>query len=116
MVVDRVVDRSRVRQVGVVAALLATIDSVATLLWLRLQVAEEANPLVDALIQQWGEGGGLALRTVYAVLLIGSLTWIAERRPTVRLRGALAVVSGAMAAIVGYHALAATWLTAQLVA
>lgn len=100
---DRLVPRGSVRRRAWVAAALACYDSLATWLWVRLDVGSELNPLVDSVMSRFGAGTGLVLRAVYVVALIAMLAYMAEVRRNKTMRVFLATVLVGMIGISIYH-------------
>ena len=100
---DRLVPRGSVRGRAGLAAALACYDSLATWLWVRLDVGSELNPLVDSVMSRFGAGAGLVLRAVYVVALIALLAYMAEARRNRTMRAFLATVLVGMAGISIYH-------------
>jgi len=92
------------RQVAPIRRLLIAMivfDTVATYVWVITGIAVEGNPLVAALMDVYGDGVGLALRTVWSIALVVALAWLAERRAAVR--PALVVPVVALGAVTLLH-------------
>ncbi|WP_216826633.1 DUF5658 family protein [Euzebya pacifica] len=100
---DRLVPRNAIRRRAWLAAVLACYDSLATWLWVRLEVGSELNPLVDSVMSRFGAGTGLVVRAVYVVALIAMLAYMAEGRRSKTMRGFLATVLVGMIGISIYH-------------
>ena len=101
--VDRLVPRGSIRRRAWLAAALACYDSLATWLWVRLDVGSELNPLVDSVMSRFGAGTGLVVRAVYVVALIAMLAYMAEARRNKTMRAFLATVLVGMIGISIYH-------------
>ncbi|TVP73371.1 MAG: hypothetical protein EA340_02330 [Nitriliruptor sp.] len=100
------------RQLASVRLLLLTMivfDSVATYVWVTIGLATEGNPLVARVMVLYGDGPGLALRALWSAALVIALTWLAERRSSVRPALLLVLVPLGAVTILHVTALASTW-------
>ncbi|MFU8840064.1 MAG: DUF5658 family protein [Nitriliruptoraceae bacterium] len=109
---DRVLPRDRVPRVRLLLVALVVFDSVATYVWVRTGIAVEGNPLVASVMEAYGDGVGLLLRTVWSVALVLALTWLADRHVVARL--ALVLVVAALGAVALLHTAALGWVGSRL--
>jgi hypothetical protein len=109
---ERVLPRSRVPQVRLLLVALVVFDSVATYVWVRTGIAVEGNPLVASVMEAYGDGTGLLLRTLWSVALVLVLTWLADRHVIARM--ALVLVVAALGAVALIHAAALGWVWSTL--
>lgn len=84
LVGDAIAPRRQVAPVRRLLLVMVVLDSVATYVWVAGGIAMEANPVVAMALDTYGVGPGLLLRTVWSVALVLALTWLAERRASVR--------------------------------
>jgi hypothetical protein len=82
-------------------ALLVVVDGTATWWWVTTGQAVEGNPVVAWLIDVFGAGVGLTVRTVVALGLLAVVAALAPR--TRRVEPGLAVAACVYAAVVGVH-------------
>jgi len=106
---DAVAPRRQVAPVRRLLLVMVVFDSVATYVWVAGGIAMEANPAVATALDRYGIGPGLLLRTVWSVVLVLALTWLAERRASVR--PALVIPLVALGAVTLLHVgvLAQVW-------
>ncbi|MFO7777606.1 MAG: DUF5658 family protein [Nitriliruptoraceae bacterium] len=106
---DAIAPRHQVAGVRRLLLVMIVLDSVATYVWVAGGIASEANPMVAAALDTYGIGPGLLLRTLWSVALVLALTWLAERRASVR--PALVVPLVALGAVTLLHisVLAQVW-------
>jgi hypothetical protein len=109
---DFVLPRRLVAGIRTVLLAMIVFDSVATWVWVNVGIATEGNPLVASLMDRFGDGVGLALRTGWSVGLVLALAWLAERRASAR--PALAFLVLVLGAVTLVHALAVGWLWSRL--
>lgn len=81
---EAIAPRRQVAPVRRLLLVMVVFDSVATYVWVAGGIAQEANPVVASALDRYGVGPGLLLRTVWSVALVLALTWLAERRASVR--------------------------------
>lgn len=81
---DAIAPRHQVAPVRRLLLVMVVFDSVATYVWIVGGIAMEANPVVAVALDRYGVGPGLLLRTAWSVALVLALTWLAERRTSVR--------------------------------
>ena len=81
---EAIAPRHQVAPVRRLLLVMVVLDSVATYAWVAGGIAMEANPVVAAALDTYGVGPGLLLRTAWSVALVLALTWLAERRASVR--------------------------------
>jgi hypothetical protein len=84
LVGDAIAPHHQVAPVRRLLLVMVVLDSVATYVWVAGGIAMEANPVVASVLDTYGVGPGLLLRTVWSVALVLALTWLAERRASVR--------------------------------
>lgn len=84
LVGDAIAPRRQVAPVRRLLLVMVVLDSVATYVWVAGGIAMEANPVVAMALDTYGVGPGLLLRTLWSVALVLALTWLAERRASVR--------------------------------
>lgn len=89
-------------------------DSVATWSWVTIGIAAEGNPVVATAMQLFGNGVGLLLRTVWTVVLVVALAWLAQRRAVVR--PVLALIVAVFGAVTTIHAGILAWTIRALLA
>jgi hypothetical protein len=111
---DLVMPRRLVPGIRTVLLAMIVFDSIATWVWVNVGIATEGNPLVASLMDRFGDGIGLALRTVWSVALVLALAWLAERRAMAR--PALAFLVLVLGSVTLIHALAVGWLWSRLLA
>ena len=106
---EAIAPRRQVAPVRRLLLVMVVFDSVATYVWIAGGIAREANPVVAAALERYGVGPGLLLRTAWSVALVLALTWLAERRASVR--PALVVPLLALGAVTILHVgvLAQVW-------
>ncbi|MCC5949207.1 MAG: hypothetical protein JJT89_12195 [Nitriliruptoraceae bacterium] len=103
------------RQVAPIRAVLLAmvlLDSIATYVWVTTGLAVEGNPLVASVMDVFGDGVGLTLRTLWSAALVLALTWLAERRAMVR--PALIPVLFGLGAVTLLHIGALSWVWTSL--
>lgn len=111
---DAILPRHRVQTARNLVIALVVLDSVATFAWVTLGVAAEANPIVAAVMDRLGNGLGLLVRTVWSVLLVIALGWLAQRRATIR--PLLAMIAVVFAGVTLLHAEILVWTTLHVLA
>ena len=84
VVADSTVSRDQVAPIRRLLIAMIVFDSVATYVWVATGIAVEGNPLVAAVMDLYGDALGLALRTLWSIVLVVALAWLAERRAAVR--------------------------------
>lgn len=99
---DRIVPTERLAATRNLAMAGTATDSLATWLWLHLELTHEANPVVAYVLETTGTTTGLVLRTLWSVAAIWLL---AEAGKTVRAgRHAMLVAVTVTSAVVMWHA------------
>ncbi|MFO7960562.1 MAG: DUF5658 family protein [Nitriliruptoraceae bacterium] len=106
---DAIAPRHQVAPVRRLLLVMIVLDSVATYVWVAAGIAVEANPLVAAALDTYGVGPGLLLRTVWSVALVLALTWLAERRASVRPALVIPLVALGAVTILHVSVLAQFW-------
>lgn len=107
-----VAPRQQVAPMRAVLLAMVVLDSVATYVWVSTGLAVEGNPLVAAIMDAYGDGPGLVLRTVWSAGLVIALSWLAERRAAVR--PALIPVLLGLGAVTLIHMAALSWVWTSL--
>ena len=98
---ESIATRSQVAPTRRLLIAMVVFDSVATYVWVTTGLAVEGNPLVAALMDGYGDGVGLVLRTLWSTALVVALCWLAERRAAIR--PALVVPLVALGAVTLLH-------------
>lgn len=111
---DAILPPDKVTSVRNLVIAMVVFDSVATWSWVTIGVAAEGNPLVATAMALFGNGPGLVLRTVWTVVLVVVLAWLAQRRAVVR--PVLAVVVAVFGAVTLLHAAILAGTTRALLA
>lgn len=83
------------------AIVLTLLDAALTYTWLRVGVAEEANPWLADLIAVSGPGTAMALRAALGTAFVALLALLAREHPEAR-RG-LALATGVLALVLCWH-------------
>jgi hypothetical protein len=109
---ERVLPRARVPQVRLLLLALVVFDSVATYVWVWTGIAVEGNPLVASVMEAYGDGLGLLLRTLWSVALVLVLAWLADRHVIARM--ALVLVVAALGVVALIHATALGWVGSRV--
>lgn len=86
------------------------LDSLATYVWVSAGIAVEANPVVAAAMELYGDGAALALRTLWSMALVIVLTWIAQRRAGVRAALLIPVIALGGVTVLHMTILARVWV------
>jgi hypothetical protein len=107
-----VTPRRQVAPIRRVLLAMVVFDSVATYVWVTTGLAVEGNPLVASAMDTLGDGPALTLRAVWSGALVMALTWLAERRASVR--PALVLVLVALGAVTLIHVFALAWVWTSL--
>lgn len=108
---ELILPRHQVTAVRAVLLAMIVFDSIATWVWVHLGIAIEGNPIIASLMQVFGDGIGLAIRTAWSVGLVFLLTWLAERRAVARPALAFLVVALGMVTLLHSTALGWMWAT-----
>jgi len=106
---DVIAPRHQVAPVRRLLLTMIVLDSVATYVWVTSGIAMEANPVVALALETYGVGPGLLLRTVWSVALVLALTWLAERRASVRPALVIPLVALGAVTILHLNVLAQFW-------
>lgn len=106
---DAIAPRRQVAPVRRLLLVMVVLDSVATYVWVAGGIAMEANPVVAAALERYGIGPGLLLRTLWSVVLVLALTWLAERRASVRPALVIPLVALGAVTILHVGVLAQVW-------
>jgi hypothetical protein len=91
---------------------MVVLDSVATYVWVRTGIAIEGNPLVAGAMDALGDGPALTLRALWSGALVVALSWLAERRASVR--PALVLILAVLGAVTLIHAFALAYVWSSL--
>jgi hypothetical protein len=109
LLVDAIAPRHQIAPVRRLLLVMVVFDSVATYVWIAGGIAMEANPLVASALDTYGVGPGLLLRTVWSVALVLALTWLAERRASVRPALVIPLIALGAVTILHISVLAQVW-------
>lgn len=104
---DAVLPRERVLPVTVTVLALTVFDALATLVLVGSGAAEEANPLLAALIERIGLAPAMGVRILVGAGLTVVLAWLSTWRREVR--PVLALVAVVLSLVAGLHVIGLVW-------
>jgi hypothetical protein len=104
--------RRQVAPIRRVLLAMVVLDSVATYVWVRTGIAIEGNPLVAGAMDALGDGPALTLRAAWSGALVVALSWLAERRASVR--PALVLILAVLGVVTLIHVFALTYVWSSL--
>lgn len=109
---DAILPRRLVMPVRNLLIAMVVFDSAATWVWVSTGVAAEGNPIVAAVMALLGDGLGLVVRTVWTVVLVWMLAWLADRRAAIR--PLMALVTLVLGLVTLLHAAILGWALSLL--
>lgn len=98
---SRAIALPRPRQLAIPAMVLTVLDAVLTYTWLEQGIAEEGNPLLAALIAQFGAWSAMVARALVGMVLVLGLAALARHHGSAR--WGLLFVTVTLAAVLGWH-------------